>query len=221
MWDAPEPRDSSFNRFARREVTKATRAAEYWASEADEYALPGQRGFTSARLASGPSHSGDRDRMSQPGNVVRSPKPPPVLLQSRNHHFPEMPKFSFNNAADTGQGRDAGLGSFTNASTSSLAMMKNLGLPGAGSTAGGSSPMGSGSPRLGASPMLPPVAGPGASGFGGFQASAAAGLAGMKGLGMPDLPGARGGPELALARGTKRLGMGRPQPWGAKKARMD
>lgn len=77
--------------------------------------------------------------------------------------------------------------------------------------------------------MLPPILAVGVGGaskgaaFGGFQASAAAGLAGMKGLGMPDLPGAAGGGgEVApLARGTKRLGMGRPQPWGAKKARMD
>lgn len=161
--------------------------------------------------------------MLQPNNVNKSPssKPPAVLLQSRNHHFPEMPKFSFNNEKDTNQGRDAGLGSFTNASTSSLAMMKNLGLP------GNASPMGSGSPRLGggSSPMLPPanIGAGGGMAFGGFQASAAAGLAGMKGLGIPDLPGsgASGGGDVTLAKGTKRLGMGRPQPWGAKKARMD
>ncbi|KAI9632622.1 P-loop containing nucleoside triphosphate hydrolase protein [Dioszegia hungarica] len=228
-WDAPEARDSSFNRFARREVTKATRAAEYWNSEADEYALPGQKGFASALHASNAQRDrtggggSDRDRMLQPNNIVRSPKPPPVLLPSRNHQFPEMPKFSFNVDKDDGRGKDAGLGSFTNASTSSLAMMKNLGLPG-GSGSGGSSPMGAGgsgatSPALGSSARFP---GLGSAVGGGFQASAAAGLAGMKGLGMPDLPGAAGGGgEVLLAKGKKRLGMGRPQPWGAKKTRND
>lgn len=203
-WDAPEPRDSNFNRFARREVTKATRAAEYWASEADDYALPGQRGFTSA----GRLEREHRDRMNQPNNVTRSPKPQAVLLPSKNHQFPEMPKFSFNNPVESA--KQAGLGSFTNASTSSLAMMKNLGLP-----SPDPSNIGTASPRSagGSSPMLGPT------GANGFQASAAAGLAGMKGLGIPDLPGAGG--EVKLVQGKKRLGMGRPQPWGVKKARAE
>lgn len=82
--------------------------------------------------------------------------------------------------------------------------------------AGGS---GATSPALGSSARFP---GLGSAVGGGFQASAAAGLAGMKGLGMPDLPGAAGGGgEVLLAKGKKRLGMGRPQPWGAKKTRND
>lgn len=249
MWDTPEPRDRQFNRFARREVTKATRAAEYWSSEADEYALPGMAnvsgtsGFKSARQMAG-SHTDrdqrdrDRNRMSQPVNVKREVKPPPVLLKS-NHHFPELPKFSFN-APET-EKKDPTLGSWTSASSSSLAMMKNLGLPGEGEgstgslsprfSAGGSSPV-LGSPRggggFGAAIALPS---PGGSlGLGGFQAKAAGGLAALKGLGLPDAGatvngvGGSGGAGAKLAQGTKRLGMGRPAAWGsgnAKKARTD
>ena len=276
MWDAPEPRDQQFNRFARREVTKAARAAEYWASEADDYALPGQgsaprSAFQTARNYAAGGDRADRDRMSQPVNVKREAKPPPVILPSRNHHFPELPKFTLGSADPIKKEQD--LGGWTSASSSSLAMMKNLGLPGEaslGGTSGGSSPtMGAmGSPRAGGSNATSPrgtaagrlsglgqampsrlarpgVAtnglgglglsgtGAGAGGTAAFQARAASSLDALKGIGLPEAGPAvqalpTGGAQVAqavapadaaLARGKKRLGMGRPAPWGAKKAR--
>lgn len=66
-----------------------------------------------------------------------------------------------------------------------------------------------------------------------FTSGSNSSLAAMKALGLPgDLPSS-GGPSLSgagagasagstgvpLARGTKRLGMGRPAPWGAKRAK--
>jgi hypothetical protein len=277
MWDAPEPRDQQFNRFARREVTKAARAAEYWASEADDYALPGhgsapRSAFQTARnYASG--ERGDRDRMSQPVNVKREAKPPPVILPSRNHHFPELPKFTL--TGDTPAKKEQDLGGWTSASSSSLAMMKNLGLPGEGILgvgSGGSSPL-LGSPKPGSNTTSPrgmavgrmsamampsrpgmsrPGSGTGALGLAGvgigtggsagagaassmaaFQARAVSSLDALKGIGLPEagpavqvsreagaaVEAAGGAPNGGLAKGRKRLGMGRPAPWGAKKAR--
>lgn len=258
-WDAPEPRDHQHNRFARREVTKAARAAEYWASEADDYALPGQgsaprSAFQTARTYAGGGERGDRDRMSQPVNVKREAKPPPVILPSRNHHFPELPKFTLGPADPIK--KEADLGSWTSTSSSSLAMMKSLGLPGEtpGAGSGGSSPLlgAMGSPRAGSTTTSPRGAAvgrlsgmtmpsrltkPGVNGTtaagtsgnitAGFQARAASSLDALKGIGLPEAApavqpsgnGAAGVADGTLARGKKRLGMGRPAPWGAKKAR--
>jgi hypothetical protein len=46
-------------------------------------------------------------------------------------------------------------------------------------------------------------------------------LAALRGLGVPELPGKKEGQGIQLAKGTKRLGMGRPAAWGAKKQRDD
>ncbi len=58
-----------------------------------------------------------------------------------------------------------------------------------------------------------------------FTSAGNSSLAAMKALGLPDDPPAGGsaapgpgGSSVPLARGTKRLGMGRPAPWGSKKA---
>ena len=288
MWDAPEPRDQQFNRFARREVTKAARAAEYWASESDDYALPGQGSAPRSAFQTARNYAnvdrGERDRMSQPVNVKRETKPPPVILPSRNHHFPELPKFTLGGQEAVKKEQD--LGGWTSASSSSLAMMKSLGLPGEGLAgvglgtgaggSGGSSPRMGGSPRPGSNSTSPRglaagrlsgmampsrigrpgLASPGLTAGGGglgllgansagtgtsstaaFQARAVSSLDALKGIGLPEagptvqqLPKTSAGfsvdgnvvngqPDGALARGKKRLGMGRPAPWGAKRAK--
>ncbi|BEI85006.1 hypothetical protein CcaverHIS002_0504070 [Cutaneotrichosporon cavernicola] len=57
-----------------------------------------------------------------------------------------------------------------------------------------------------------------------FASAGSSSLAAMKALGLPDdspigtTPGS-GESSVPLARGTKRLGMGRPAPWGSKKAK--
>lgn len=214
MWDAPEPRDRNFNRFARREVTKAARAAEYWADDVDEYALPGMPGVDPNR-APGSGFVSARDRMKQPGSVEpRSPKPPPVILKSRNHHFPEPLPFTFNAPAEAKR-PGADLGMFTSSSSSSLAMMKGLGLPGSTGSTGsnGASPLASPNPDR--SPKPPEIAS--------FQSAANSSLSALKGLGLPDLPtgGTAQGQGVQLAKGTKRLGMGRPAPWGTKRQRAE
>jgi DNA helicase-2/ATP-dependent DNA helicase PcrA len=213
MWDAPEPRDRNFNRFARREVTKAARAAEYWADDVDEYALPGMPGVDPNRAPAG--FVSARDRMKQPGGVEpRSPKPPPVILKSRNHQFPEPLPFTFNAPAEAKR-PGADLGMFTSSSSSSLAMMKGLGLPGSTGSTGsnGVSPLAS--PNPDSSPKPPEIAA--------FQSAANSSLSALKGLGLPDLPtgGTGQGQGVQLAKGTKRLGMGRPAPWGTKRQRAE
>lgn len=166
----------------------------------------------------------DRDRMSQPVNVARSPKPPPVILKPRDHGLPAPLPFTFNTAPGTG-GRpgEKSLGAFTSANSSSLAMMKALGLPGGSSetapASGGSSPALRGSPNPGSSGAFSPRTADVSS----FESKANSSLSAFKGLGLPDAPsGGTGAPSgVPLAKGTKRLGMGRPAPWGAKKTRLD
>ncbi|WVF65803.1 hypothetical protein IAT40_000540 [Kwoniella sp. CBS 6097] len=250
MWDAPEPRDKWSNRFARREVTKATRAAEYWASEADEYALPGTNananggggsssgsgsnpyaaamanpGFTSARVGLAAPKS------RQPGpNSTRNEAPPkrdPIKIKSANKNIPEPLPFTFGQPDPVRS--EASIGSFTSGNSASLAMMATLGLPpdippgagsaGAGSTTGrgqskGSSPFMGSSPRLGGGGSSPALGNGTANG--GVKLPAVPGLvSSAAGTGRTGVPGANGVPM----NGRKRLGMGRPQPWGAKKAR--
>lgn len=189
MWDAPEPQDKNFNRFARREVTKATRAAEYWASEADEYALPDlNAGFTSARaIPTKPTHSSSHSsRLSKPYHMSSSsasnpPSPKPVVkIPQRNHNLPAPLPFTFGSAED--KKKDTNLGFFTDTSNDSLAAMKSLGLP--DTFNGGGLGIGSG------------------------------GGSDWKSLAQPTATGAT---EVPLAKGTKRLGMGRPAPWGTKR----
>ncbi|WVQ79155.1 hypothetical protein IAT38_001251 [Cryptococcus sp. DSM 104549] len=185
-WDPPQ-RGSWMkpNRFARRDVTKATRAAEYWASDADEYALPGSQaaggagarpgsqpqsqpyntGFMSARTSAG---------LARPPGQPGQPRPPPPPVKSANTNMPAPLPFTFGEK-DEGS-KEAGLGTFMSGGDKSLAMMAGLGVMPGGPPAG---------------------TGPGAAGAG----------AGGAGGGAP------------TSRGTKRLGMGRPAPWGAKKPR--
>ncbi|OCF43356.1 DNA helicase II/ATP-dependent DNA helicase PcrA [Kwoniella heveanensis CBS 569] len=251
MWDAPEPRDKWSNRFARREVTKATRAAEYWASDADEYALPGAAGGGSASGSSNPyaasmanSSGFTSARMGlaapksrQPGpNSNRSEAPlkkEPVKIKSANKNIPELLPFTFGQPDPVRS--EASIGSFTSGNSASLAMMATLGLPpdlppGAGSANGraqsnkGSSPFTGSSPRLGGGSSPAPGAGAGVAkpNGGGVRLPAVPGLVSTAartgagtGSGGTGVPGANG----LVSRGTKRLGMGRPAPWGAKKAR--
>ena len=226
-------------------MTKATRAAEYWASEADEYALPdkvpngsgnprhGAQGFTSGRV--------ERDRLSKPykrdkmGNIQRSPPKPVIRLPQRDHHFPEMPTFQLGQVEAAKPETD--LGMFTNASSSGLALMKSLGLPGEDSSPllspslsaySGGSPNWSGGatlPSRGAMPSRPPAWVPKMPHF---SSTAKAAMDDWKSLGLPSANGAattasagaavtaRSG-AIPLAQGTKRLGMGRPAPWRSKR----
>ena len=216
-------------------MTKATRAAEYWASDLDEYALPDAKlanknvtGFTSARAA-----QSARDRMSKPYNTgsnaaPRSPPKPVLKLPQRDHRLPEPMPFSFGAPED--KKTEAGLGLFTNASSSGLALMKSLGLPGEDDSPA-TSP-GVKSPGLGGSPLFggdssafpskialpsgprPPMSAGGArssmlgNGFGTGDA--------WKSLAQPSVQAEASG-SIPLAKGTARLGMGRPAPWGSKR----
>ena len=237
MWDAPEPRDRNFNRFARRDITKATRAAEYWASEADDYALPenvpnrsgnpkyGAPGFTTGKA--------ERDRLSKPykrdqGNMVRSPPKPVVKLPPKDHQLPEMPTFNFGQVDAPKASNDLGL--FTNASNSSLALMKSLGLPGEDDppllspNPSITSPRSTGSPSWTSNPTLPsrfvmpPKPTPWVPSAAGLAKTARSQVNDWKSLGTETQgAGKSASGAIPLAKGTKRLGMGRPAPWGSKK----
>ena len=193
MWDAPEPQDRNFNRFARREITKATRAAEYWASDHDEYALPGTSiptsgtsGFQSARMGmprpSPRDRERDRDRDRDREGPISPAKPPPKPIKSRHVDIPAPLPFTFGKPDP--EKSSAGLGSFTNASNNFLSNLDSLGVGPLGDD--GESPFTS--PALG--PDVDKLAAP---------------------LGLPS------GGRVELAKGKKRLGMGRPAPWGAKR----
>ncbi|WVW80167.1 hypothetical protein I302_102144 [Kwoniella bestiolae CBS 10118] len=230
-WDAPEPRDKHSNRFARREVTKATRAAEYWASDTDEYALPSdgngksnpyasavQSGFTSARMGLSSSGSG-KSRQPAPGTgSVREPKMERevVKIKSANKNMPDILPFTFGQPDPVK--KDTSIGSLQKGGMDSLSLMASLGLPpdtgltippnGGNSRHGSkdrSSPFMGSSPRLGSSPML----------GGGMKLPSVPVSSLSNGIG-------RGGAGTGagaggLNRGTKRLGMGRPAPWGSGK----
>lgn len=194
MWDAPDPQDRNFNRFARREITKATRAAEYWASDTDEYALPGtsvggpSTGFQSARTSlARPNHHHHHPRERDRDGPASPAKPPPKPIKSKHVDIPTPLPFTFGKP-DPKQS-DQGLGSFTNASNNFLANLDSLGV------GDGGNPMHSGSSPF-ASPSLD-IGGP---------------L-----LGSDSSAGLPSSGRVALAKGTKRLGMGRPAPWGAKR----
>jgi hypothetical protein len=267
MWDAPEPQDRNFNRFARREITKATRAAEYWSSEFDEYALPGmagaadaKKGFQSARMAR-PDRDRDRDR-----DMETSPKKiPPKPIKHRSIELPAPMPFTF--GTDERKKPEAGLGAFTSSNSNFLANLDSLGVgdpsmvssqnggsflsaafgnaPARSANANGSahgnttrsgfnSPFGPPSPNLYHNPSATASAfsvanranpGPSTGGAGGAGGQ----WGGLANLGPPDLADGDGysgaaissigtaGAGVPLARGTKRLGMGRPAPWGSKR----
>lgn len=122
-WDAPDPRGS--RRFARRDGHGSnTRGFDYWASDVDDY-KPGPGGtagtFTSARAFA-------------PKTAPAQPKPPVVKLASSNRNLPAPLPFSFNGHSESRP--DASLNSFTSSSSSSLAFMKNLGIPDSSGTSG-------------------------------------------------------------------------------------
>ncbi|AAW42599.2 ATP-dependent DNA helicase pcra, putative [Cryptococcus deneoformans JEC21] len=180
-WDPPERSSwgEKINRFARRDVTKAARATEYWASDVDEYALPSDSlsastsspyttSFTSARMNSGLSRP--------PAALPMAPqkKPPPPSVKSANRHIPPTMPFTFNTKEEIKE--ETSLDSLMSGGNKSLEMMAGLGLP---------------------ADLPPDLVGP--------SAGAGGELAG------------RG--SLEVARGKKRLGMGRPAPWGSKKPR--
>ncbi|ODN83942.1 DNA helicase II/ATP-dependent DNA helicase PcrA [Cryptococcus wingfieldii CBS 7118] len=161
-WDAPESDNwgGKINRFARREVTKTARSAEYWASGTDDYALPGSAGSSTSGFQTA------RSSMSQSrppfSSEPKKPPPRPVNNLSANRNLPTALPFTFNTTPQ--QSEEASLGSFMSGSNKGLEMMAGLG---------------------GLPPAETPVSGASAAG----------------------------------ARGTKRLGMGRPAPWGSKKSR--
>ncbi|KAL1411641.1 ATP-dependent DNA helicase srs2 [Vanrija albida] len=197
-WDTPELRGRG-NRFARREgPSGAARASDYWKSEHDDYAMPGQKGYSSK--SHGPSDSrpgfmylsSARSLGPQAPGVV---KPPPQKIQSSNRDLPGALPFTF--MTDTSSRPAASLTSFTSGSSSSLAAMKSLGLP--------ANP----TPTPQASRPQPSVAS--------FQSASSASLTALKTLGVPEPPKVPDGSKVPLARGVKRLGMGRPAPWGSKK----
>ncbi|KAK4688393.1 ATP-dependent DNA helicase UvrD/PcrA, partial [Tremellales sp. Uapishka_1] len=198
MWDAPEGRDLH-NRFARRENTKAARAAEYWSSDFDEYALPDtSTGATSSNRPFKPPKTGfvsARTAITSQSKPSSPARPPPPPIKSANRDFPAPLPFTF--GLNEAPKAEAGIGLFTNSSSSSLAMMKNLGLP-----ASTSSPASSPNPNT--SPALPGVSS--------FQSTSSNSISSWKNLGPAET-------TQPLVKGTKRLGMGRPAPWGAKKAR--
>lgn len=233
MWDAPEPNSRNHNRFARRETTKAARAAEYWASDFDEYALPDSAsggsslnrgvhvpksvpGFVSARL-------------SKPGaskSNPTSPKPPLPMLKSANRNFALPVPFSLQNEPPK---PETGLRDFANCHNNHLAAMRSIGLPSPsaeGSSVG--SPFSPNTSAGGGSPVPPSV--------GSFQNKSSSSISAWKNLGVPETSaglglglglgaqtsGAAGGAgRVPMVNGTKRLGMGRPAPWGAKKTRLE
>jgi hypothetical protein len=146
------------------------------------------------------------------------PAPAPVVkLEPTRHDAAPIP-FTFNEPRNGKPKVD--IGGFAESSNSSLSLMKSLGgleddeLP---LLSGGSSPV--------PMPLSPvPVKVKKKEAGKGFVGRGKADLDGWKGLGL-DLPddelgvGDKGAGEVKLATGKKRLGMGRPAPWGAKRAR--
>ncbi|KAL0252323.1 hypothetical protein I308_101712 [Cryptococcus tetragattii IND107] len=178
-WDPPESSSwrSKSNRFARRDISKATRAAEYWASDVDEYALPSDSFTPSPSSPYTTSFTRINSGLPRPPTalpVATQKKAPPPPVKSANRYIPPTMPFTFNTKEEKKE--ETSLDSLMTGGNKSLEMMAGLGLPA----------------------DLPPISvGP--------SASAGGGLAG------------RG--SLELARGKKRLGMGRPTPWGNKKPR--
>ncbi|WOO80687.1 ATP-dependent DNA helicase srs2 [Vanrija pseudolonga] len=196
-WDTPELRGRG-NRFARREgPSGAARASDYWKSEHDDYAMPGQTGYSSKNYGPSDSRPGFMYLSSARSLGPQAPgtqKPPPQKIQSSNRDLPGALPFTF--MTETARPA-ASLTSFTSGSSSSLAAMKSLGLP--------SNP----TPATSASRPQPTVSS--------FQSASSASLSALKTLGVPELPNVADSSKVPLARGVKRLGMGRPAPWGSKK----
>lgn len=183
-------------------MTKAARAAEYWASEQDDYALPDMStGFTSARSVSNshgprPSHAGSTSsRLPKPYQMgfgtPRSPPKPVVKLPQREHDLPAPLPFSFNNPDAGKKKEEASLGLFEKGNMDFLSDLKSLGTsdttPGAPARGGASN--GLGLPRLNS----------------GIGASVPSRLANGASVG--------GGQK----KPTKRLGMGRLPQWQPKR----
>jgi DNA helicase-2/ATP-dependent DNA helicase PcrA len=146
-------------------------------------------GFQSARAGMPRPRDRDRERDRDRDREPTSPaKPPPKPIKSRHVDIPAPLPFTFGRPDP--KKSEAGLGSFTNASNSFLSNLDSLGV-GPIDEAEGSSPFAS--PSLGGSPNL----------FAGDR--------------LPAVPGLPSGGRVELAKGKKRLGMGRAAPWGAKR----
>lgn len=145
-------------------------------------------GFQSARAGLARPRNPDRDGPASPA------KPPPKPIKSRHVDIPAPLPFTF--GKPDAKKSEAGLGSFTNASNNFLANLDSLGVGAPEGASGGLSMEGSpfGSPALDGSPKF---------------------------FGSDRLPGSSGAlpssGRVELAKGSKRLGMGRPAPWGAKR----
>lgn len=198
-WDTPELRGRG-NRFARREgPSGAARASDYWKSEDDDYAMPGQTGYSSKNYGPSDSRPGFMYLSSARSLGPQAPgtqKPPPQKTQSSNRDLPGALPFTF--MTETARPA-ASLISFTSGSSSSLAAMKALGLP--------SNP----APSTSSSSSRPQPT------VSSFQSASSASLSALKTLGVPELSKVPDSNKVPLARGVKRLGMGRPAPWGSKK----
>jgi DNA helicase-2/ATP-dependent DNA helicase PcrA len=140
-------------------------------------------------------------------NTTSAPAKPVVRLQSSVRHLHALAN------APTPVTQATNLMSFTSSSNSSLAAMKALGLPGpeagtsvgarAGAGTGAGSGVGLGAARAGTRPT-------------GFTVPSAT----VSAAGTTTTSGTSATANAAsapLARGTKRLGMGRPAPWGSKR----
>ncbi|WWC60335.1 uncharacterized protein I303_102906 [Kwoniella dejecticola CBS 10117] len=265
-WDAPEPRDKYSNRFARREVTKATRAAEYWASETDEYALPDSNGngsgsgsnpyahpvksgFTSARMGLGSSLGSAavaaKSRQPAPGSGTirdrdrdeKAKQKEVVKIKSANKNIPDLVPFTFGTPDPVKV--DTDISSFQKGGQNALDFMATLGLPpdppliypNANPNANGngnrrSSPFlgpgsaTSGSPKLGSSPLLAGAGNGSGMRLPAVPSTLSRGLSASSSSARPaktttTTTTTNGGPT----RGTKRLGMGRPAPYGTKRTK--
>jgi hypothetical protein len=199
----------------------------------EERSDPKLSGFASARLAMGrPSKTSRYGKEPEEMPIVEEspPRPPPgTRLQATKLEYPEPLPFNFGGSSSSTPGIEPAALNFERAHQSSLNLMKSLGLP---------------SPQASSSKPIAPRRGPGLETF---QQSSTSALAFMKNLGAADEPPAASRPRtdpLKTAEGsssyaipslsdgvantvrpsvggTKRLGMGRPAPWGSKKPKLE
>lgn len=207
-WDAPAP-GSKARGWMSKMAGKMSRGDAYWASDVDEYALGGQP-------TPAPAQSGFASASSITRPAPKEVKPPPQRLQSSVRHMPAPLPFSFESTPGPPPEQPT-LRSFASTHLSSLNAMKNLGLPpepapGASASRPGVSASSShkasqvttSMPTKRKSSQVPSSI-PSSIPTNGNQARE------------PPVAGTSA-PPVPLARGTKRLGMGRPAPWGSSSA---
>jgi len=155
---------------------------------------------------------------ANPGGV-RSP-PKPVVKFQTNHNLPSAMPFTFNTPQQKKPGTE--LNDITSNSKDLLADMLSLGSddPLAGTSLG----LGGSGTRAGAGDwknLAQPsrISGPPGAANGSGRSAGTGGLGASGGSGgrtIGDASGS-GGSDIQLAKGKKRLGMGRPAAWGTKK----